>query len=78
MNNVWPVAGHPELPSVNQFLLQYFINYNLSKGWFLTWQPTLMANWEATSGYRWEVPLGGGVGRIMKWGAQPVNVGLPF
>jgi len=24
------------------------------------------------------VPLGGGIGRIMKLGAQPVNVGLQF
>jgi hypothetical protein len=31
-NNVWSVAGHSELPDVNQFLLQYFINYNLKKG----------------------------------------------
>jgi hypothetical protein len=78
INNVWSVAGHSDLPDVNQFLLQYFINYNLTKGWFLTWQPTLTANWEATNGGRWVVPMGGGIGRIMKLGPQPVNVGLQF
>jgi hypothetical protein len=78
VNNVWSVAGHSDLPDVNQFLLQYFINYNLQKGWYLTWQPTLTANWEATSGGRWVVPFGGGVGRIMRLGFQPVNVGLQF
>jgi hypothetical protein len=78
VNNVWSVAGHSNLPDVNQFLLQYFINYNLNKGWYLTWQPTLTANWEATNGGRWVVPLGGGVGRIMRLGFQPVNVGLQF
>jgi hypothetical protein len=77
-NNVWSVAGHSDLPKVNQFLLQYFINYNLKKGWFLTWQPTLTANWVATNGGRWVVPMGGGVGRIMRLGAQPVNLGLQF
>ena len=77
-NNVWGVAGHSNLPDVNQFLLQHFINYNLQKGWYLTWQPTLTANWEATKGGRWVVPLGGGIGRIMKLGPQPVNVGLQF
>jgi hypothetical protein len=76
LNNVWSVAGHPNLPDVNQFLLQYFINYNLQKGWYLTWQPTLTANWKATNGGRWVVPFGGGIGRIMKLGPQPVNVGL--
>ena len=61
-----------DLPAVNQFLLQYFINYNLKKGWYLTWQPTITANWEAASGNKWTVPYGGGVGRIMKLGFQPV------
>ena len=78
VNNVWGVAGHSDLPDVNQFLLQYFINYNLLKGWYLTWQPTLTANWEATNGGRWVVPVGGGIGRIMRLGSQPVNVGLQF
>jgi hypothetical protein len=78
VNNVWSVAGHSDLPDVNQFLLQYFINYNLQKGWYLTWQPTLTANWEATNGGRWVVPIGGGVGRIMRLGFQAVNVGLQF
>src|SRR5271170_6109294 len=74
VNNIWSVAGSGGRPSVNQFLLQYFINYNLQKGWFITWQPTLTANWEATNGGRWVVPFGGGLGRIMKLGAQPVSI----
>jgi hypothetical protein len=77
-NNVWGVTRHSNLPSVNQFLLQYFINYNLKKGYYLTWQPTLTANWEAKNGGRWVVPMGGGIGRIMRLGAQPVNLGLQF
>jgi hypothetical protein len=73
-NNVWSVAGSGSRPDVNQFLLQYFINYNLKKGWYITWQPTLTANWEAPSGSQWVVPFGGGVGRIMKLGFQPVSL----
>jgi hypothetical protein len=40
-NNYWLVAGHSNLdkPAVNQFLLQYFINYNLKKGYY----PPLLA-----------------------------------
>jgi hypothetical protein len=78
VNNVWSIAGHSDRPDVNQFLLQYFINYNLKKGWYLTWQPTITANWEMTNGNRWIVPMGGGIGRIMKLGPQPVNLGLQF
>jgi hypothetical protein len=78
VNNVWSLTGHSNLPDVNQFLLQYFINYNLKKGWYITWQPTLTANWKATNGGRWVVPVGGGVGRIMRLGAQPVNLTVQF
>ena len=77
-NNVWSVAGSGSRPDVNQFLLQYFINYNLKKGWFITWQPTLTANWEAPSGSQWVVPFGGGIGRIMKLGYQPVSLTAQF
>jgi hypothetical protein len=74
INNVFSFAGQSARPDVNQMLFQYFINYNLQKGWFITWQPTLTANWEATNGGRWVVPFGGGVGRIMKIGFQPVSL----
>ena len=77
-NNVWSVAGNSSRADVNQFLLQYFVNYNLQKGWFLTIQPIITANWEASSPNRWTVPFGGGIGRIMKLGAQPVNISAQF
>ena len=79
-NNYWSVAGHSDLnkPAVNQFLLQYFLNYNMKKGWFLTTQPIITANWRASSGNVWTVPFGGGVGRVMKLGFQPVNVSVQF
>lgn len=77
-NNVWSVAGSGSRPNVNQFLLQYFINYNLKKGWYLGSQPILTANWEATDGGRWVVPFGGGIGRVMRLGMQPVNLQLGF
>jgi hypothetical protein len=78
-NNVWSVAGHSNLdkPAVNQFLLQYFLNYNMKKGWYLTTSPILTANWRGTNGV-WTVPFGGGVGRIMKLGFQPVNISASF
>ena len=86
VNNVWSVAGHANFntdgtvnkPPVNQFLLQWFVNYNMKKGWYLTTSPIITANWRATDGNRWTVPFGGGVGRIMKLGFQPVNMTLQF
>jgi hypothetical protein len=80
-NNVWSVAGHSDIdkPAVNQFLLQWFVNYNMKKGWYLTTSPIITANWRAPEGTGvWTVPFGGGVGRIMKLGFQPVNITAQF
>jgi hypothetical protein len=85
-NNVWSVAGHANFntdgtvnkPPVNQFLLQWFVNYNMKKGWYLTTSPIITANWRANDGNVWTVPFGGGVGRIMKLGFQPVNITAQF
>ena len=79
-NNVWSVAGHSNLdkPAVNQFLLQWFVNYNMKKGWYLTTSPIITANWRANDSNVWTVPFGGGVGRIMKLGFQPVNITAQF
>jgi hypothetical protein len=37
------------------FTWQYFINYNMAKGGYLTSVPIITANWEADSDNRWTV-----------------------
>jgi hypothetical protein len=78
MNNVWSIAGTGSRPDVNQFLLQWFVNYNMKKGWYVVTSPIVTADWKATNGGRWVVPFGGGVGRIMRIGPQPVNLTAQF
>jgi opacity protein-like surface antigen len=73
VNNQWSVGGNPLLPNVNEFLAQPFVNYNMAHGWFLTSSPLITANWLATPGQQWTVPIGGGIGRIFKLGDQPVS-----
>jgi hypothetical protein len=75
-NNVWSFAGDGDRQRVNQFLMQYFINYNLKKGYYLTSAPIITSNWRAGAGEKWTVPFGLGIGRIQKWGHQPVNWSL--
>lgn len=72
-NNVWSYAGDDDREDVNQFLLQYFVNYNLPEGWYISAAPIITANWKADSGNTWTVPFGGGVGKILKIGNQPIN-----
>jgi hypothetical protein len=78
VNNIFSVEGPHERADVNQMLLQYFVNYNFKKGWYVTTSPIITADWEASSGSVWTVPFGGGVGRIMKIGNQPVNIQTQF
>jgi hypothetical protein len=78
VNNVWSVAGSGGRPPVNQMLLQYFLNYNLKHGWYITSQPIITADWRASSGNVWTVPFGGGIGKIAKLGNQPVNLTAQF
>ncbi len=79
-NNIWSVAGHSNIdkPAVNQFLFQWFVNYNMKKGWYVTTAPIVTADWRQSGDNRWTVPFGGGIGRIMKLGFQPVNITAQF
>lgn len=71
-SNVWSFAGSGD-QDVNLFTWQYFINYNMANGWYLTSAPIITANWEADSDNRWTIPFGGGVGKIFHIGKQPIN-----
>ncbi len=69
-NNVWSVAGARS----NTFLVQYFVNYNFPSGWYVVTAPIVTANWDAPSGQKWDVPFGGGAGRIVWIGPLPFNL----
>ncbi len=72
--NTWSFAGDDERGDVNFLFSQYFINYNLGQGWYLTTAPIITANWEAEEGNKWTVPWGGGAGRLIRIGNLPVDL----
>ncbi len=74
-NNQWSFAGWGDR-SVNQMLIQPFINYNLPHAWYLTSAPIITANWEARQRDMWTVPIGAGIGKIIRLGKLPINVQL--
>lgn len=78
VNNASSVAGPLDRAAVNQMTFQYFINRNFKKGWYVSVAPIITANWKAANNKIWTVPVGGGVGRIMKLGFQPVNLTAQF
>ena len=78
--HLWSYAGDSDRSDVNLTSFQYFLNYNIpdSGGWYLTSAPTMTFNWEAPSGERTTVPLGGGIGRVFKLGEQHLNAKAQF
>lgn len=76
MGNLWSYAGADDRADINQMFFQYFVNYGLEGGWYLTSTPTMTANWNASSSERYTVPVGGGFGKIFKIGNQPLRAQL--
>lgn len=72
VSQIWSFAGSDD--DISSFNLQYFINYNLPDGWFLTTTPTIKANWHASSGNTWTVPVGGGAGKVFHIGKLPMKL----
>ena len=66
-------AGNSDRKDVSQLLIEPFVNYNLPGGGYLVSSPGITANWEAASGQKWNVPIGGGLGRLMKVSKLPIN-----
>jgi hypothetical protein len=74
VRQLWSFEGEDNRSDVNQTLIEPFVNYNLEKGWYLITDMVITANWYADSENRWTVPLGGGVGKLLKIGSQAINV----
>jgi hypothetical protein len=73
VRHLWSFAGDDDRSSVNQTLIEPFINYNLPGGWYLITDMIVTANWNADSGNQWTIPLGGGAGKLFKIGNLPIN-----
>jgi hypothetical protein len=71
----WSYAGWGS-KSANSFLIQPFITYNFPHGWYLTSSPIITADWKASHDDMSVVPVGGGFGKVQKFGKLPVNIQL--
>jgi hypothetical protein len=73
IRQLWSFAGDDHRADVNQFLIEPFLNYNLDGGWYLITDIIITANWDAPSGQKWTVPVGGGAGKLFSIGKQTIN-----
>jgi hypothetical protein len=72
-NNIWSIGGPAaNADRTNQMLLNPTISYHFADGWSVTSSPSIQANWIANGG-KWTVPVGGGIGKVVRFGDQPVQ-----
>jgi hypothetical protein len=76
VKQVWSVLGNDTRHGVSQMVLQPFVNYNLSNGWYVVSDMNMIANWNKDNSQRWTVPIGGGVGKLFTIGKHAINTRL--
>jgi hypothetical protein len=73
VQNIWSLPGNSHRALVNQLQIETSLSYNLPQGWYLLTGPTFSADWTQSSGDRWLIPFGGGVGRTLEIGKKAVD-----
>ncbi|MDM0082904.1 hypothetical protein QTI17_20120 [Variovorax sp. J31P179] len=54
--------------------MQPLLNYDFPGSFYPTSSPLITANWKASSGQKWTVPVGGRVGKIVRFDKLLVNL----
>jgi hypothetical protein len=73
-NHVWSFAGESGRDAVSQSTLEPVISYNFDSGWYLAFDSTMTADWNAPASKRWTIPVGMDVGKAFQIGKQSVSV----
>lgn len=74
--NQWSYAGDGKRGDINQLMVRGAIRRQLDNNWYLVSGPVITSNWDAKSGERWMVPLGGGIGKVLQSGSTSWAVSL--
>ena len=74
VSNVWSFAGDRSRSAVNSMTIEQDLQYSWPSGWYLTYGPTVTADWTASSSDRWTVPVGAGVGKALQIGQLALNL----
>jgi hypothetical protein len=69
------VAGDDDFPT-NMTALEMFFAYGLGNGWQVISKPKLEYDWEAASGNKFFLPIGGGVAKTTRLGRTPIRMEL--
>ena len=78
VSQFWPMTDEGGSPETNQFVFQWFVNYNFGKGWALATAPLNTANWDAEEGQQWTVPMGIGISKTTAFNGRPMTLGVQY
>ena len=72
----WSIGGEHFRQDTNQMNLQPIAAIFFGEGWSLGYSGNILANWNAPSEDIWTVPVGLGLGKVVKFGRLPVKIQL--
>jgi hypothetical protein len=70
----WSFAGDADRRDTNQMNILPLIYRFFGDGWSVGYSGNILADWKASSGEKWTVPLGLSVGKVVMFGRLPVQV----
>ena len=72
----WSYAGDASRPNTSQINIQPIANLFFEGGWNVGYSGNITASWKDPGDNRWTVPIGIGVGKVVKFGRLPVKISL--
>jgi hypothetical protein len=72
----WSIGGEHGRPDTNQLNLQPIATIFFGEGWSFGYSGNILASWNAPSEDVWTVPIGLGLGKVVKLGRRPVKLQL--
>jgi hypothetical protein len=72
----WSIGGEHGRPDTNQMNLQPIATIFFGQGWSIGYSGNITADWTAPSPDVWTVPIGLGLGKVVKLGRLPIKVQL--
>ncbi len=72
-SHIWSFAGDSERSQVSNTFLQPFLAYTTKDAWTFSLNTESAYDWSAT---RWSVPVNASVAKLVRFGKQPVSLGL--
>ena len=72
----WSIGGEHGRPDTNQMNLQPIATLFFGEGWSIGYSGNILAEWTAPSEDIWTVPIGVGLGKVVKLGRLPLKIQL--